>query len=65
MDALRIVRHFSGGVSVRDLLASSRLMQIAAREMRREQAALSAQFESDLQDMRFDAHAAQFFGQGL
>lgn len=62
MDALRIVRHFNGGVSLHDVLSSSRLMQRAKREMRREIEARSAQIETDAADWAFESHAARFFG---
>lgn len=65
MAALRIVRYFNGGVTLSEVLSSARLMQIATREMRREQEALAIQTERDSQDWAFANHAAAFFAEGV
>jgi hypothetical protein len=62
--ALRLVRFYGGGVSLRDLLGSPRLMRLADDEMREEISSTITANEELAGDIAFAQHAGQFFGQG-
>lgn len=60
--ALRLVRGYGGGITLRDLLSSPSLMRLAGEVLLDEAAARANARREAVLDASFDANAAEFLG---